>query len=683
MSSSKGTRAGFAPSAAGFLCLLLAFATASSMAWAVPSISGDTASAEPGVSAPVVFAIQGGSSSYGGLHVILELPEGVSFGGAAALGGLSGFTLASNEYDQDGLRLVGIIAHADAGSFGLDGDLFEVVLIAETDAAPGTRSVTIAESYLSDESGGALIEHFVSDASFIVEPVGGLPLIEVSPGAVEYEDVTVGSSEAVSIRVTNSGSGMLVGQATAADPFFVLAGDAYNLAAGESQIIIVRFAPSAAGVASDFVTFSDGGDAAVSVTGTGFDAIDPLIFVSPAFHDLSHVLVGSQTEVEFLVINKGGGTLFGDATVEAPFEIISGGSYALVAGQRLKTRVLFSPQTVADFDVDVSFSGDVLLTKALLMGTADSGIGSLAGFLTDAGSGDALSCGTVVVFDDDGFEAVATIDYAGRFEAKGIPVGSYEVEVYAPGFATTGGSVEIFDGAQTDADFELAEQASAGLLRGTVRDMDTETPLAGVRVDLLLSEAIISTAYTCADGRYELELSGLKSVAVMLRFSADGFEEKIVEVSIEPDEVNELDAFLVAKVALPGAIVGEVVDATTNVGIRDVRVVAKLKGSRTEYADFTTADGLFFIPGVESGNYEVRASAPGFDRAEEDVTVFGIDPPAQVTIELDGDSGGGTGGCASNGIGGASPFARIGDGLLLLLLVGAFAGRTARRVDAD
>jgi hypothetical protein len=287
------------------------------------------------------------------------------------------------------------------------------------------------------------------------------------------------------------------------------------------------------------------------------------------------------------------------------------------------------------------------------------------------------------------FETVATTDFSGQYMADAIPAGQYTVEVYAPGFATATRSIEIFDGMQTDADFQLGAQTSPGVLRGTIRDEDTDAPLAGVRVDLLAVGSIVTTAYSCANGQYELDLSGLKTIAVLLRFSADGFEEKTVEVNVEPGVLNEFDVFLTPKVSLPGAIVGVVRDSTTNAGIRGVEVVATLKGSRTGVSDRTTEDGEFLIPGVESGNYEMRASAPGFEGVEDEVTVFGIDPPAEITLLLDAEPGEGEGEgegegptpiCGALWIDGAS-INKIGDALILLLVGTGLIALRRRRLE--
>ena len=65
---------------------------------------------------------------------------------------------------------------------------------------------------------------------------------------------------------------MLVGTATTSAPFSIVAGGSYNLSAGQSQNVTVRFTPTSAGSFASNVTFTGGGDASLPVTGVGLPA---------------------------------------------------------------------------------------------------------------------------------------------------------------------------------------------------------------------------------------------------------------------------------------------------------------------------------------------------------------------------------------------------------------------------
>src|SRR5262249_30094060 len=74
------------------------------------------------------------------------------------------------------------------------------------------------------------------------------------------------------------------------------------------------------------LTFSSGDVVKVSVN-------TPLLTVTPSSQDFGAVYVNSSTNKNFTIKNDGLGTLSGSASTNAPYSIVSGGSYNLSAGQ--------------------------------------------------------------------------------------------------------------------------------------------------------------------------------------------------------------------------------------------------------------------------------------------------------------------------------------------------------------
>lgn len=95
------------------------------------------------------------------------------------------------------------------------------------------------------------------------------PRLLIEPATRAYGEVQVGSSRDRSFVVTNIGGSVLVGRASTSAPFSIVGDDIYNLPAGESQLIVVRFSPTDEGSAADFVDFTGGGGWIANVTGTG------------------------------------------------------------------------------------------------------------------------------------------------------------------------------------------------------------------------------------------------------------------------------------------------------------------------------------------------------------------------------------------------------------------------------
>jgi len=183
------------------------------------------------------------------------------------------------------------------------------------------------------------------------------PAIEVTPTSADFGTVAVGVTADRSFTVRNAGGGTLSGSATSNAPFNVVSGGTYNLAAGASQAVGIRFTPAAAQTYNGTVTFSGGGGTSAAVTGIGTAAPSPVLSVSPASRDFGSVAVGSTADLSFTVQNTGGGTLSGSASVSAPFSIVSGSPYSLTAGQSVNVFVRFAPTAAQSSTATVSFGG--------------------------------------------------------------------------------------------------------------------------------------------------------------------------------------------------------------------------------------------------------------------------------------------------------------------------------------
>jgi hypothetical protein len=105
------------------------------------------------------------------------------------------------------------------------------------------------------------------DASFALAPA-----IEVTPATRDVGAVIIGDTATTTFTVRNAGGGTLAGSASVASPFAITAGGSYELAAGQSATVTVRFGPATVGSVSRDVTFSGGGGASRSVRGEGVPA---------------------------------------------------------------------------------------------------------------------------------------------------------------------------------------------------------------------------------------------------------------------------------------------------------------------------------------------------------------------------------------------------------------------------
>jgi hypothetical protein len=151
----------------------------------------------------------------------------------------------------------------------------------------------------------------------------------------------------------------LSGSATVTSPYSIVSGGNYSLGAGQSQLVLVAFNPTAASNYTQTVSFSGGGGTSAVVNGSGTNAPvpTPILQVTPGSIGYGTVLVGTSATNGFTVKNVGTGTLSGSATVTSPYSIVSGGNYSLGAGQSQLVMMAFSPLVASNYNQSVSFSG--------------------------------------------------------------------------------------------------------------------------------------------------------------------------------------------------------------------------------------------------------------------------------------------------------------------------------------
>jgi subtilisin family serine protease len=95
------------------------------------------------------------------------------------------------------------------------------------------------------------------------------PTISVTPSSLNFGSVPVGGSLDRNFTVTNSGGGILSGNATTNAPYSIVSGGSYNLSGGQSQTVTVRFSPTSLGTFAGNVNFTGGDGASATVSGTG------------------------------------------------------------------------------------------------------------------------------------------------------------------------------------------------------------------------------------------------------------------------------------------------------------------------------------------------------------------------------------------------------------------------------
>ena len=94
-----------------------------------------------------------------------------------------------------------------------------------------------------------------------------IPVLQVTPGSLNFGYVPVGLTKDLTVTVKNAGGAALTGNATTTAPFSVISGGSYDLAPDQSQDVTIRYQPTSKGSHTGIVVFTGGDGTTVKVTG--------------------------------------------------------------------------------------------------------------------------------------------------------------------------------------------------------------------------------------------------------------------------------------------------------------------------------------------------------------------------------------------------------------------------------
>lgn len=118
--------------------------------------------------------------------------------------------------------------------------------------------------------------------------------ISVTPPNLGFGPVGVGTSSNLSYIVQNMGGSTLSGTSSVALPFSIVSGGVYNLAAGQSQAVTVQYSPTQLGTDQQTVTFTGGGGAVSTVSGSGTVPVPVVSNITQSGADVDPVTPGLQ-----------------------------------------------------------------------------------------------------------------------------------------------------------------------------------------------------------------------------------------------------------------------------------------------------------------------------------------------------------------------------------------------------
>jgi hypothetical protein len=155
------------------------------------------------------------------------------------------------------------------------------------------------------------------------------PVIFLSSGTLDYGLMAVDSTSNQIFTVKNAGMGTLTGAVSGvSSPFSIVSGGSYSLGSGQTQDVVVGFAPTQTGSYSQMVTFTGGGDANATVRGMAWTVLPGLSFnpsaglISSPF--LTNLDGSISQSVETADPTQGGKAVY-------PFSIVNASNYVVAA----------------------------------------------------------------------------------------------------------------------------------------------------------------------------------------------------------------------------------------------------------------------------------------------------------------------------------------------------------------
>jgi hypothetical protein len=354
------------------------------------------------------LAVSGTGVAPGALAVV---PASDQFGDVRAGGRQTNSVLLSNNGQTD-LTISQAVLTGTAFSMGnlvlpLTIHPGQTSSLAVTFAPPGNGSYSgnIAFTYTAAQTGGPQQRRpraAPKDNAVNLALAGnGVPAgsLAASPTTLAFGSVQVGSNASLSETVTNTGgSTVTISQANISNAAYSLSGLTLpaSVGAGQSITFTVKFAPSAAGLASGNLTLvSDAANSPLTIPLSGTGVTPGNLTANPTSLAFGNVQVGSNASLSETVTNTGGSTVtISSASLSNAAYSISGLTLPanLTAGQSVTFTVTFAPSATGSVTANltlVSNAGNSPLVIGL------SGTGTAPGQLGVSPA--SLSFGDVVV----------------------------------------------------------------------------------------------------------------------------------------------------------------------------------------------------------------------------------------------------------------------------------------------
>lgn len=248
------------------------------------------------------------------------------------------------------------------------------------------------------------------------------------------------------------------------------------------------------------------------------------------------------------------------------------------------------------------------------------------GMVTDE-SGNAISNAYLNLSSEEkGYSAQS--DENGSYQMTKIIAGEYELSVEADGYETVSQEgIEISTGDNVTNDIEL--NSNQGEISGLVQNSATQNPVSDATVTITSNAGEVYTAISNNQGSYAFTEIGFADYEIDVARNGFRFND---EVSVTLSQTNTTETGLTLSIVKKSGIIsGKVTDGETNVGLKNVEVIAT--GPGTDRA-VTNNEGEYSISGLAEGVYELKTKRDKYSVATEEITITSQNPNVNQDFEI-------------------------------------------------
>jgi len=240
-----------------------------------------------------------------------------------------------------------------------------------------TIDVTFAPSATGGRSASLVLPNSSVDGTQVLAltGTGTAPAVSLSPSSLDFGQQHVGTSQAQTVTVTNTGTASLIVGLPVTTGDFTADATACGKPElpGQSCVITVTFSPNTIGPQSGTLSITSNAGSSpdtVALTGTG---VNPLIAVAPGGLAFGPVPIGTVSNPQTITVTNAGTTSLHVAgtTVTAPFTISDGcsGGGAIAPGGSCQIGVQFAPASTGSASGTLTIMSDGGTATVLLSGS--------------------------------------------------------------------------------------------------------------------------------------------------------------------------------------------------------------------------------------------------------------------------------------------------------------------------